>query len=143
MTSLMASPSSWSTALSLNRLAGTASSNASKPTGNGYWPPPTRCAVFKATPTTSPASCRACRGALYDSSGEPGWASTPSWFIFGDGDNNIPVAVHRFMADRADAKTTEEIAEASHAVGVSQPDAVVAVIRRAMSTTRGTQSATV
>lgn len=81
--------------------------------------------------------------ALNDSSGEPGWASTPSWFIFGDGDNNIPVAGHRFMADRADAKTIEEIAGASHAVGVSQPDAVVAVIRQAMRTARGTQSPTV
>ncbi|WP_199752687.1 hypothetical protein [Actinoplanes sp. ATCC 53533] len=31
----------------------------------------------------------------------PAWRSIPSWFVFGDEDRNIPVALHRFMADRA------------------------------------------
>lgn len=58
----------------------------------------------------------------------PAWKAVPSWFVFGDQDLNIPVAAHRFMAERASAKGTREIAGASHAVGVSDPDAVAATI---------------
>ena len=58
----------------------------------------------------------------------PAWTQVPSWFVFGDEDLNIPVALQRFMADRAGAKGTREMAGASHAVGVSEPDAVTATI---------------
>ena len=49
----------------------------------------------------------------------PAWKQLPSWFVFGDQDLNIPVALQRFMADRAGAKGTREIAGASHAISVS------------------------
>ncbi|MFC6159837.1 alpha/beta fold hydrolase [Kribbella sp. NPDC058693] len=64
---------------------------------------------------------------------DPAWKSTPSWFVFSDQDLNIPVALHRFMAERAGAKDTREIAGASHALSVSQPEAVTATILAAVN----------
>jgi len=65
----------------------------------------------------------------------PAWKSIPSWFVFGDKDLNIPVELHRFMAERANSKGTREIAGASHAISVSQPDAVAATILEAVGGT--------
>ena len=62
----------------------------------------------------------------------PAWRSIPSWFVFSDQDLNIPVALHRFMADRAGAKVTREISGASHALSVSEPEAVAATILEAV-----------
>jgi len=59
---------------------------------------------------------------------KPAWATLPSWFVFSDLDRNIPVALHRFMADRAGARRTTEVPGASHALSVSRPDAVTASI---------------
>ncbi|GAA3736707.1 alpha/beta fold hydrolase [Micromonospora maritima] len=56
--------------------------------------------------------------------GAPPWRSLPTWFVFGDADRNIPVAAHRFMAERAGARGVREVAGASHAMAVSQPDEV-------------------
>jgi len=67
------------------------------------------------------------------SSSHPAWKDTPAWFVFGDADLNIPVAVHRNGAALASSRGTTEIAGASHAVGVSQPDAVAATIIAAVS----------
>jgi pimeloyl-ACP methyl ester carboxylesterase len=58
----------------------------------------------------------------------PAWQTIPSWFVFSDQDLNIPVTLHRFLADRAGAKDTREIAGASHALSVSQPEAVTTTI---------------
>jgi len=58
----------------------------------------------------------------------PAWKDIPSWFVFGDADLNIPVAVHRAGADRAGSQGTREIARASHAITVSQPEDVAATI---------------
>jgi pimeloyl-ACP methyl ester carboxylesterase len=58
----------------------------------------------------------------------PAWKHVPSWFVFGDQDLIIPVALHRFLAERAGAKSTREMAGASHALSVSDPDAVTATI---------------
>ena len=58
----------------------------------------------------------------------PAWKDIPSWFVFGDEDLNIPVAVHRAGAERARSRGTREVAGASHAISVSQPDAVSASI---------------
>jgi pimeloyl-ACP methyl ester carboxylesterase len=66
-------------------------------------------------------------------SATPGWKDVPSWFVYGDQDLNIPAELHRFMADRAGSKRTREVAGASHAISVSQPDAVVAAILDAVS----------
>lgn len=63
----------------------------------------------------------------------PAWKTIPSWFVFGEKDLVIPAALHRFMATRANAKGIREIAGASHALSVSEPDAVVASILAALS----------
>ena len=63
----------------------------------------------------------------------PSWRSIPSWFVFGDQDLNIPVALHRFLAERAGSKATREVAGGSHAVMVSEPDAVAATILDAVA----------
>jgi pimeloyl-ACP methyl ester carboxylesterase len=69
--------------------------------------------------------------AANEASGPPAWRSIPSWFVFGELDKNIPVAAHRFMAERAGAREVVEIEGASHAVGVSHPEEVANVILRA------------
>ena len=58
----------------------------------------------------------------------PGWKTVPSWFVIGDQDLNIPAALQRFLAERAGSKGTREVAGGSHAVMVSEPDAVAATI---------------
>jgi pimeloyl-ACP methyl ester carboxylesterase len=69
--------------------------------------------------------------AVNEASGPPAWRSVPSWFVFGELDKNIPVAAHRFMAERAGAREVVEIEGASHAVGVSRPEEVADIILRA------------
>jgi pimeloyl-ACP methyl ester carboxylesterase len=62
----------------------------------------------------------------------PAWKSLPSWFVFSDADRNVPVELHRFMAERAGAKGHKEIAGASHALSVSEPAAVTKIILEAL-----------
>ncbi|WP_433599259.1 alpha/beta fold hydrolase [Nocardia sp. CA-135953] len=62
-------------------------------------------------------------------SGPTSWSNTPSWSLIPTGDNIIPPASQRFMADRIGAHTTE--IAASHAVLVSQPVAVADIIATA------------
>ncbi|HEX5858378.1 MAG TPA: alpha/beta hydrolase [Microbacterium sp.] len=73
----------------------------------------------------------------------PAWKDIPSWFVFGDEDLNIPVAVHRSGAQRASSRGTREIAGASHAISVSQPDAVAETIVDAATAYAAGLSATV
>jgi pimeloyl-ACP methyl ester carboxylesterase len=61
----------------------------------------------------------------------PAWKDVPSWHVFGDQDLNIPVAAHRAGAERASSRGTREISGASHAITVSQPEAVAASIAEA------------
>ncbi|MFE1596584.1 alpha/beta fold hydrolase [Nocardia sp. NPDC058705] len=75
--------------------------------------------------------------ALNGKSGAPSWKTVPSWFVFPDADYNIPVAAHRFMAERAGARATIEIGGASHALPVSQPAAVAEVILTAIEAVVG------
>jgi pimeloyl-ACP methyl ester carboxylesterase len=70
--------------------------------------------------------------ALNEASGPPAWRSIPSWFVFGELDKNIPAAVHRFVAERAQGREVVEIEGASHAVGVSHPEEVADMILRAL-----------
>lgn len=77
--------------------------------------PVTEAALTEGLPTTTPA-----------------WTTLPSWFVFSDQDLNIPVTLHRFMANRADAKGTREVAGASHALSVSNPEVVTAAILDAL-----------
>ncbi|MEO5876206.1 MAG: alpha/beta hydrolase [Streptosporangiaceae bacterium] len=78
--------------------------------------------------TQRPLSDRALNG----KSAEPSWRGRRSWFIYPELDLNIPLETHRYMADRAGAKTVIEIAGASHALPVSQPNAVADVILQAV-----------
>jgi pimeloyl-ACP methyl ester carboxylesterase len=68
-------------------------------------------------------------------SAEAAWRRLPTWFVYGDSDRNIPAELQRFMIDRAGAKGSQEIAGASHAVCVSQPEAVAATILEAVEAT--------
>ncbi|MDQ2699671.1 MAG: alpha/beta hydrolase [Actinomycetota bacterium] len=68
--------------------------------------------------------------------GEPAWRTLPSWFVFGSADKNIPVAVHRFLADRAASRKTLEVDGASHSVMVSHPDVVADLILEAVRSLR-------
>ena len=61
------------------------------------------------------------------------WKTTPSWFIYGSLDKNIPRRAHAFMADRARARETMEVKGSSHVVMLSHPAEVAAMIERAAS----------
>ncbi|MEU4389878.1 alpha/beta hydrolase [Kribbella sp. NPDC023855] len=58
----------------------------------------------------------------------PAWRTIPSWFVISDQDLCIPVAAHRYFAERAGARGIREVAGASHALSVSQPAEVAASI---------------
>ena len=73
--------------------------------------------------------------ALTGGSDTPAWHDLPVWSLIPTGDKNIPPAAQHFMAKRADA-TVVEIADASHAVLVSQPKAVADLIASAAAGTR-------
>jgi pimeloyl-ACP methyl ester carboxylesterase len=76
--------------------------------------------------------------ALGAPSGErPLWRERASWFIFGEEDRNIPAALHRYMAQRARARRTVEIPEASHAVSVAHPQATAQLILEAAALRAG------
>lgn len=68
--------------------------------------------------------------------GDPLWRSVPSWFVFGELDHNIPAGAHHVMARRAGARRTVEVPGASHVVGISHPDEVVALVREAVAATQ-------
>src|ERR1700742_1386711 len=59
----------------------------------------------------------------------PAWKTKPSWYMVATDDHMIPVPAQRMMAQRAGAKTSDQAG--SHAVYVSQPEAVAAVIEDA------------
>ena len=61
----------------------------------------------------------------------PLWTSVPSWFLFGDQDRNIPAGAHRQMAERVGARRAQEIAGASHVVGMSHPAELVKIVLEA------------
>jgi pimeloyl-ACP methyl ester carboxylesterase len=70
--------------------------------------------------------------ALAEPSGDdPLWRSVPSWFLYGELDRNIPAGAHRIMAARAKARSSVEIAGASHVVGISHPAETARIILEA------------
>lgn len=69
--------------------------------------------------------------AFEEPSGPPAWRDKPSWGIVAAADTAINPDVERFGYERAGATVTE-IEGASHAVFLSQPAAVAAVIREAV-----------
>jgi hypothetical protein len=67
--------------------------------------------------------------ALNGTVSEPAWRGSPSWYLVTTEDRMIPPALQRTMAERAGATTTE--VSGSHAIYVSQPRAVAALITEA------------
>ncbi len=63
---------------------------------------------------------------------EPAWRTKPSWYVVASEDRMIPPAAQQGMAARAGAAVAT--VAASHAVYISQPDAVADLIRRAART---------
>jgi pimeloyl-ACP methyl ester carboxylesterase len=60
---------------------------------------------------------------------EPAWKTRPSWYLITADDRMIPAPAQRFMAQRA-GSTVIEVA-GSHAIYVSQPKGVAALIEQA------------
>lgn len=60
---------------------------------------------------------------------EPAWRSKPSWYLVATDDHMIPPAAQRAMSKRAGSSVVE--VKGSHAVYVSQPQAVADLIRKA------------
>ena len=58
----------------------------------------------------------------------PAWRVKPSWYLVATEDKMIPPDAQRFMSKRAGATVVE--AKGSHAIYVSQPAAVAALIKR-------------
>ena len=69
-------------------------------------------------------------------SGPPAWRTKPSWGVVSAADTTINPDVERFGYERA-GMTVTEVEGASHAVFISQPAAVAAVIRDAVRATVG------
>ena len=71
--------------------------------------------------------------ALGEESGQPAWASIPSWDVIGTEDHVITPDSQRSMAARAHAHVTE--IDAPHLSMLSNPDAVTTVIEHAATAT--------
>ncbi|HWU15824.1 MAG TPA: alpha/beta hydrolase, partial [Caulobacter sp.] len=71
--------------------------------------------------------------ALSDMATAPTWKQLPSYVIYGTADRNIPAEAERFMAERAQARKTVAVEGGSHALMVSHPDKIVALIEEAAS----------
>jgi pimeloyl-ACP methyl ester carboxylesterase len=67
---------------------------------------------------------------------EPAWKTKPSWYMVTTDDKMIPPPAQRFMSKRA-GSTVVEVA-GSHAIYVSQPGAVAALIEKAAESLRRT-----
>jgi pimeloyl-ACP methyl ester carboxylesterase len=85
---------------------------------------PEKLAAFMAD-SQVPAGVDALGGAVT----EPAWRSKPSWYLVATDDRMIPPAAQRAMGERAKAAVTET--PGSHAVYVSRPAVVAAVISQA------------
>jgi pimeloyl-ACP methyl ester carboxylesterase len=72
-------------------------------------------------------------GALSGAISEPAWRTKPSWYLVVTEDQMIPLAAQRAMGKRAGATIVE--VKGSHAIYVSQPGAVAALIERAAKST--------
>jgi pimeloyl-ACP methyl ester carboxylesterase len=60
---------------------------------------------------------------------EPAWKTKPSWYLIVTDDKMIPPDAQRFMSERAGSTVVE--VKGSHAIYVSQPEAVAALIEQA------------
>lgn len=71
------------------------------------------------------------QAALSEPALEPAWKHLPAWFVYGDGDLNIPPQAQAFMAQRARSRETQVVPGASHVVMVSHPATVAKIIETA------------
>jgi pimeloyl-ACP methyl ester carboxylesterase len=67
--------------------------------------------------------------ALNGTISEPAWKSKPSWYLIATEDRMIPPAAQHYMSKRAGSTVIE--AKGSHAVYVSKPEAVAAIVEKA------------
>ncbi len=67
--------------------------------------------------------------ALNGAVSEAAWSTRPSWYLVATDDKMIPVPAQRFMSKRANATVVD--AAGSHAIYVSKPKAVAALIETA------------
>ena len=67
--------------------------------------------------------------ALNGAVSEPAWKSKPSWYLVATDDHMIPPPAQRAMSSRAGSSVVE--VKGSHAVYVSQPEAVADLIKKA------------
>jgi pimeloyl-ACP methyl ester carboxylesterase len=67
--------------------------------------------------------------ALSESITKPAWKTKPSWYLVATDDKMIPPAAQHFMSKRAGSTVVE--VKGSHAVYVSKPEAVAALIEKA------------
>jgi pimeloyl-ACP methyl ester carboxylesterase len=68
--------------------------------------------------------------ALTGAVSQPAWKSKPSWYLVSTEDKMIPPAAQRLMSKRAGSTVVEE--KGSHAIYVSKPQAVAALIQTAV-----------
>lgn len=73
------------------------------------------------------------QAALAEPSGKASWQAIPSYAIYGSADRNIPPAIMKLMAERARSMRTVVVEGASHALMVSHPGEVAALIEEAAS----------
>ncbi|GHE58955.1 alpha/beta hydrolase [Streptomyces longispororuber] len=73
-------------------------------------------------------------GAFTEAATAAAWRTKPSWVLVAGADRAINPDVQRFGAERAGAKAVE-VEGASHAVALSRPEEVAAVIREAVRAT--------
>jgi len=69
--------------------------------------------------------CKTLRGAVT----QPAWESKPSWYLVATDDRMIPPPAQRSMSKRAGSSVVE--VKGSHAVYVSQPQAIADLIKKA------------
>ncbi|WP_203662567.1 alpha/beta fold hydrolase [Actinocatenispora rupis] len=70
--------------------------------------------------------------ALHAPVSEPAWRLRPSWYLVVNGDRMIPPPAQRAMSERAGATVTE--VTGSHAIHISQPQAVADLVKQAAAT---------
>lgn len=81
-----------------------------------------------------PWGVEALSGAVSD----PAWKTKPSWYLVATDDKMIPPPAQRFMSERAGSTVVE--AAGSHAIYVSQPDAVAVIIEKAAGAAKAASS---
>jgi pimeloyl-ACP methyl ester carboxylesterase len=67
--------------------------------------------------------------ALSGAIADPAWKRKPSWYLVATDDRMIPPVAQRAMSSRAGSSVVE--VKGSHAVYVSQPEAVAELIKKA------------